>query len=204
MKKTMLCLLLAAALSPLSGSCRHPDPSHRRENPEHANDAPRLCPEERPQYDRSRRPDSPVHPQRPSCGPDLRYRIVGQIVIFGNRKVEGVSAKHFKDLGAGYGVDSWSVFYRGRKVSDASPASFQVLEDGYAQDRFSIFYRGRKLKNASTARFRVLGDGYAADTWRVYFCGREVADAAVSSFRVLGDGYAEDAWNAYRFGRRIR
>ena len=47
-KKTMLCLLLAALLTPLSGSCRRPEPPHRRENPEHANDAPRLRPEEAP------------------------------------------------------------------------------------------------------------------------------------------------------------
>ena len=46
-------------------------------------------------------------------------------VYYAGRKVEGLSASGFVDLGGGYGKDAWTVDYCGRKIEGAAEQSFE-------------------------------------------------------------------------------
>lgn len=65
-------------------------------------------------------------------------------VYWRGRKVDGVNATSFQDLGYGYGKDSFNVYWRGRKM-DASAMNFSVQSNGYAKDAFNTYYKGNKI-----------------------------------------------------------
>lgn len=63
-------------------------------------------------------------------------------MYYEGRKVKGVSASSFTDLGGGYGKDNWTVFYRGRKVEGASASSFESLGNGIGKDIWHTYHYG--------------------------------------------------------------
>jgi len=65
-------------------------------------------------------------------------------VYWRGRKISGVDADSFLDLGYGYGKNSFNVFYRGIKM-DASVTNFSVQSNGYATDVFNTYYKGNKI-----------------------------------------------------------
>ena len=107
--------------------------------------------------------------------PMAKYEVIGNSVFFNGVKVKGARASSFKDLGWGYGMDSFDVYYLGKEI-DASTMKFRVLSDGYAINAFDVFYCGREVKGASTSSFRVLGYGYAEDAFDTYYLGKEIDD----------------------------
>lgn len=73
------------------------------------------------------------------------YRITSNAVLFRGKKIDA-SPHTFKELGWGYGKDTFGVFYMGQKVSDAFVGNFKVLDNGYAEDTFNTYYRGKKVE----------------------------------------------------------
>ena len=104
-----------------------------------------------------------------------RYEVVGSTVYYNGVKVKGARASSFKDLGWGYAVDTFDVYYCGKEI-DASTSSFKVLEDGYAKNAFDVFYFGKEVKGARASSFKVLGNGYAKDSFDTYFQGKKIDD----------------------------
>lgn len=148
-----------------------------------------------------------VKPGKPSYNDrydNYGYVITGNAVLFNGRVVSGARASSFKDLGWGYGKDSFDVYYCGEKISGASSSSFKVLKDGYAKNSFDVYYLGKEIKHASPDSFKLLNDGYAKDSFSVYYLGVKVEGAWVSTFKVLGNGYAQDAVNTYYLGRKVK
>ena len=71
--------------------------------------------------------------------------VTSNAVLYNGRKISD-RASSFKDLGWGYGKDTFEVYYMGRKINDARSSSFKVLKDGYAEDAFDTYYRGKVVK----------------------------------------------------------
>ena len=86
------------------------------------------------------------------------------------------SASSFKDLGYGYGKDSFDVYFCGKKISGASANSFRLLKDGYAKDSFDVYFYGKKVSDASASSFSVDENGYAHDTFSTYYFGKKIGD----------------------------
>ena len=89
-----------------------------------------------------------------------------------------------EDRRGGYTKDSWSVYNRGRKVEGVSASSFTNLGGGYGKDPWKVVYRGREVAGASSSSFEELGWGYARDAWKVYYRGEVVPGASPSTFRI--------------------
>lgn len=139
-----------------------------------------------PQYSSQSRPDAPVVNVGPAPAPVgghsnvapemfARYVVKGSTVYYNGVKVQGARASSFKDLGWGYGVDTFDVYYCGKEIN-ASTSSFKVLEDGYAKNAFDVFYYGKEVKGASASSFKVLGNGYAKDSFNTYYKGKKIDD----------------------------
>ena len=107
--------------------------------------------------------------------PMAKYEVIGNSVFFNGVKVKGARASSFKDLGWGYAMDTFDVYYLGEEI-DASTMNFKVLTDGYAKNSFDVFYCGKEVKGASTSSFKVLGYGYAEDAFDTYYLGKEIDD----------------------------
>ena len=75
----------------------------------------------------------------------MKYEVIGSSVFFNGVKVKGARASSFKDLGWGYGMDTFDVYYLGKEI-DASTTNFKVLTDGYAKNSFDVFYCGEEVK----------------------------------------------------------
>ena len=104
-----------------------------------------------------------------------RYVVKGSTVYYNGVKVKGARASSFKDLGWGYAVDTFDVYYCGQEI-DASTTNFKVLEDGYAKNSFDVFYLGKEVKGASPSSFKVLSNGYAKDSFDTYYKGKKIDD----------------------------
>ena len=104
-----------------------------------------------------------------------RYEVVGSTVYYNGVKVKGARASSFKDLGWGYAVDTFDVYYCGREI-DASTTNFKVLAGGYAKNSFDVFYLGKEVKGASPSSFKVLSNGYAKDSFDTYYKGKKIDD----------------------------
>ena len=102
-----------------------------------------------------------------------------------------------------YVISHSDVFYDGKKLDDASASSFKDLGYGYGKDSFDVYFCGKKISGASANSFRLLKDGYAKDSFDVYFYGEKVSDASASSFSVDENGYAHDTFSTYYFGKKI-
>lgn len=102
-----------------------------------------------------------------------------------------------------YVISHSDVFYDGKKLDDASAYSFKDLGYGYGKDSFDVYFCGKKISGASANSFRLLKDGYAKDAFDVYFYGKKVSDASASSFSVDENGYAHDTFSTYYFGKKI-
>lgn len=105
--------------------------------------------------------------------PPMKYEIIGRSVFYNGVRVKGARASSFKDLGWGYGMDTFDVYYSGEEI-DASTMHFKVLSDGYAMDAFDVYYCGKEVEGASTSSFKVLGNGYAEDAFDTFYRGVEV------------------------------
>lgn len=92
-------------------------------------------------------------------------------VYFENNELHGADARSFRDLGYGYGKDSFSVFYCGKELRDAMASTFKVLGWGYAKDSFNVYYGSKVLKDAMPSTFRVLDNGYAEDAFNTWYRG---------------------------------
>ena len=117
--------------------------------------------------------NAPGHAHGP--GPEKGYEIMGRSVLYNGRIVKGARADSFKDLGWGYAVDTFDVYYCGEEI-DASTMNFTVLADGYAKNSFDVFYCGQEVEGASANSFKVLRDGYAEDAVDTYYRGVEIDD----------------------------
>ena len=105
----------------------------------------------------------------------IGYEVIGSTVYYNGDKVKGARASSFKDLGWGYAVDTFDVYYCGKEI-DASTTNFKVLEDGYAKNSFDVFYLGKEVKGASASSFKVLSNGYAKDSFDTYYNGKKIDD----------------------------
>ena len=117
-------------------------------------------------------------PGGPGMGPSAhghRYEIVGSVVYYNGVKVKGARSSSFKDLGWGYGMDSFDVYYCGNEI-DASTSGFKVLTDGYAKNSFDVFFCGKEVDGAMPSSFKVLSNGYAKDAFDTYYMGKEIDD----------------------------
>ena len=105
----------------------------------------------------------------------MSYEVIGNTVYYNGVKVKGAKASSFKDLGWGYAVDNFDVYYCGKEI-DASTMNFTVLTDGYAKNSFNVFFCGKEVKGASTSSFKVLSNGYAKDAFDTFYMGKEIDD----------------------------
>ena len=103
------------------------------------------------------------------------YVVSGSYVYYNGERVKGARASSFKDLGWGYAMDTFDVYYCGKEI-DASTMNFEVLTDGYAKNVFDVFYCGKEVKGASPSSFKVLSNGYAKDAFDTYYMGKEIDD----------------------------
>ena len=117
----------------------------------------------------------PGHAPGHGPGPEKGYEIMGRSVLYNGRIVKGARVDSFKDLGWGYAVDTFDVYYCGEEI-DASTMNFTVLADGYAKNSFDVFYFGKEVEGASANSFKVLRDGYAEDAFDTYYRGVEIDD----------------------------
>lgn len=134
--------------------------------------------------------------------PPDKYTIRNGKVFFNDIEIKVTSVSNFKDLGDGYGTDSFNSYYRGNKIPNASSHSFNYLGNGYAKDSWKVYYNGEKMRDATAMSFKILGDGYAKDAWKVFYNGVQIKGADASSFQCLGDGYAKDTWHSYYLGTK--
>ncbi|CAF1557389.1 unnamed protein product [Didymodactylos carnosus] len=81
-------------------------------------------------------------------------------VYYNGKKVEGLKALFFKDLGYGYAKDNWDVWLRGRKIPGAKASSFELLEDGYAKDTWTVYFMGKPVEGLKPIFFKNLGKYY--------------------------------------------
>jgi hypothetical protein len=105
----------------------------------------------------------------------MRYEVIGSTVYYNGVKVKGARASSFKDLGWGYAMDTFDVYYCGKEI-DASTMNFEVLTDGYAKNAFDVFYFGEEVKGASPSSFKVLSNGYAKDSFDTFYKGQKIDD----------------------------
>ena len=128
----------------------------------------------------------PPGPSGPPVGPGhgpvpgghevfMRYEVIGSTVYYNGVKVKGARASSFKDLGWGYAMDTFDVYYCGKEI-DASTMNFEVLTDGYAKNAFDVFYFGEEVKGASPSSFKVLSNGYAKDSFDTFYKGQKIDD----------------------------
>ena len=127
-----------------------------------------------PGYGPGTTPGAPGHGMS-AQPPMAKYEVIGNSVFFNGVKVKGARASSFKDLGWGYAMDTFDVYYLGEEI-DASTMNFKVLTDGYAKNSFDVFYCGKEVKGASPSSFKVLGYGYAEDAFDTYYLGKEIDD----------------------------
>ncbi len=104
---------------------------------------------------------------------------------------------------AHYHITKWDVYFEGKKISGASASSFKDLGNGYGKDSFDVYYMGEKIKRASASSFKVLGYGYSKDSFNVYYNGVEIKGASANSFKVDSRGYAHDSFDTYYWGKKI-
>ena len=104
-----------------------------------------------------------------------QYVISGNTVYYNGEKVKGARVSSFKDLGWGYAMDTFDVYYCGKEI-DASTMNFEVLTDGYAKNVFDVFYCGEEVKGASPSSFKVLSNGYAKDVFDTFYMGKKIDD----------------------------
>ena len=135
---------------------------------------PGMGPGMAPGYGPGTTPGTPGHGM--SAQPHMaKYEVIGNSVFFNGVKVKGARASSFKDLGWGYAMDTFDVYYLGEEI-DASTMNFKVLTDGYAKNSFDVFYCGKEVKGASPSSFKVLEYGYAEDAFDTYYLGKEIDD----------------------------
>ena len=103
------------------------------------------------------------------------YVVSGSYVYYNGEKVKGARASSFKDLGWGYAMDNFDVYYCGKEI-DASTMNFTVLTDGYAKNSFDVFFLGKEVKGASPSSFKVLSNGYAKDSFDTFYMGKKIDD----------------------------
>lgn len=67
-------------------------------------------------------------------------------VFYNGKKVKGLfTVKAFKDLGDGYGIDSFNAYYKGIQIQGSHASGFKNLGNGYAKDSFNTYYLGKKV-----------------------------------------------------------
>ena len=103
-----------------------------------------------------------------------KYVITTFDVYYAGKKLPNATASSFKDLGYGYGKDSFCVYYRGKRIDDASSNSFQLLKHGYSKDSFNVYYYGEKINGANPSSFKVDENGYAHDSFSMYYFGKKI------------------------------
>ena len=126
-------------------------------------------------HDDVRNPDHGPNHDHGNMHQERGYEIVGNKVYYNGVLISNAYPHSFKDLGWGYAVDTFDVYYCGEEI-DASTMNFTVLADGYAKNSFDVFYFGKEVEGASANSFKVLRDGYAEDAFDTYYRGVEIDD----------------------------